>query len=56
MVGVKMSVNDDIIFAFDIEIFSRSYKLSGVIAWCKEADSGIYEYGLQFQLNENERA
>ncbi|WP_307476105.1 PilZ domain-containing protein [Paenibacillus harenae] len=56
MVGVKMSVNEDIIFAFDIVISGRSYKLSGVIAWCKEADSGIYEYGLQFQLNENERA
>lgn len=56
MVGVKMPVNDDIILMFEIVILGHSYKLSGVIVWCNEIDSGIYEYGLQFELDEYERA
>lgn len=54
LMGVRLPVNDDIILKFRTEILNRAYELHGKIAWSNEIESGeVYEYGVQFQIEEN---
>ncbi|NRF96063.1 EAL domain-containing protein [Paenibacillus frigoriresistens] len=56
LMGVKLPVNDDIILKFRTEILNQAYELHGSIAWINEIEGGeVYEYGVQFQIEENER-
>ncbi|NHN29629.1 EAL domain-containing protein [Paenibacillus agricola] len=56
LMGVKLPVNDDIILKFKTEILNQAYELHGNIAWINEIEAGdVYEYGIQFQIEENEQ-
>ncbi|NHN34833.1 EAL domain-containing protein [Paenibacillus agricola] len=56
LMGVKLPVNDDIILKFSTEILNRAYELHGNIAWSNEIEGGeVYEYGVQFHIEENEQ-
>ncbi|TXK76717.1 EAL domain-containing protein [Paenibacillus sp. N3.4] len=54
LMGVKLPINDDIILKFGTEILNQVYELYGNIAWINEMENGeVYEYGVQFQIEEN---
>jgi Tfp pilus assembly protein PilZ len=56
LMGVKLPVNDDIILKFGTEILNQAYELHGNIVWINEIEGGeVYEYGVQFQIEENEQ-
>ena len=56
LMGVRLPVNDDIILKFGTKILNQTYELHGNIAWTNEIESGeVYEYGVQFQIEENEQ-
>ena len=56
LMGVRLPVNDDIILKFGTKILNQTYELHGNIAWINEIESGeVYEYGVQFQIEENEQ-
>lgn len=55
LVGVKLPVNSDIQLIFKTQIVNQLYVLHGFIVWYNELDNDIYEYGIQFQMNENEQ-
>ncbi|WP_243767791.1 EAL domain-containing protein [Paenibacillus agricola] len=56
LLGVKLPVNDDIIFKFRTEILNQAYELHGNIAWSNEIEGGeVYEYGVQFHIEKNEQ-
>ena len=42
---------------FRTEILNQAYELLGNIAWINEIESGeVYQYGVQFQIEENEQS
>ncbi len=54
LMGVRLPVNDDIVLKFETEILNQAYELHGNIAWINEIEVGVvYEYGVQFQIEEN---
>jgi diguanylate cyclase (GGDEF)-like protein/PAS domain S-box-containing protein len=56
LMGVKLPVNDDIILKFETVILNQAYELHGNIAWINEIEGGeVYEYGVQFHIEENEQ-
>ncbi|NOU94857.1 EAL domain-containing protein [Paenibacillus sp. LMG 31456] len=56
LMGVKLPVNDDIILKFGTEILHQAYELHGNIVWMNEIEGGeVYEYGVQFQIEENKQ-
>jgi len=55
LMGVRLPVNDDIILKFRTEILNQAYELHGNIVWINEIKGGVYEYGVQFQIEENEQ-
>ena len=54
MVGVKLPVNSDILLKFKIRMDNQMYVLYGFIVWYNELDNDIHEYGVQFQMKEQE--
>jgi hypothetical protein len=56
VMGYKLPVNDNILLKFETEILNQSYNLLGKIAWSNELENGaVYEYGVQFEMDESER-
>jgi diguanylate cyclase (GGDEF)-like protein/PAS domain S-box-containing protein len=57
LMGVKLPVNNDIILKFKTEILSLAHELEGTVVWFNEVISGeVYEYGVQFLIEENEQS
>jgi len=56
LMGVKLPVNDDIVLKFTTEILNQTYELEGIVVWFNEImDGEVYEYGVQFLIEENEQ-
>lgn len=52
---MKIPVRADIILVFETEILSSELQLYGRIAWMRICEENIYEYGLEFILEEKQR-
>lgn len=56
LMGFKLPMNDEITLIFETEILNQTYELKGNITWSNEIEGGeVYEYGVQFQIEENEQ-
>ncbi|WP_052769911.1 EAL domain-containing protein [Paenibacillus sp. IHB B 3415] len=56
VMGYKLPVNDNILLKFETEILHQPTNLLGKISWTNELENGaVYEYGVQFQMEESER-
>ena len=54
--SLKMSVHPEIILEFETEILGEIIKFYGMIVWLRELQEGIFQYGLEFTIHENELA
>ena len=52
---IQLSIRPDIIFQFETTIMDQPIKLYWHIVWKNEIN-GIFQYGLQFSINEDERS
>ncbi|QRG66808.1 EAL domain-containing protein [Brevibacillus choshinensis] len=52
---VNLTVNADIIFQFETEILGGILNVSGYIVWKQELENDIYQYGLEFTINDMEQ-
>ncbi|WP_170289680.1 EAL domain-containing protein [Cytobacillus depressus] len=52
---IRLSVHRDIILEFETEILGETIKMYGSVVWMNEIKAGIYQYGLEFLVEENER-
>ena len=53
---IRLPVNRDIILEFETEILGNTIKMYGSVVWMKELKFGIYQYGLEFSMDESERS
>lgn len=53
---VKLPVNRDIIIEFMTEILGRKLTFQGVVVWFLEMDQQIYQYGIEFLIEEQEQS
>ena len=53
---IRLAVHRDIILEFETEILGNMIKMYGAVVWMKEVKSGIYQYGLEFSMDERERS
>jgi diguanylate cyclase (GGDEF)-like protein/PAS domain S-box-containing protein len=53
---IRLSVHRDILLEFETEIQGDRIKLYGTVVWMREVKLGIYQYGLEFIINEGERS
>ncbi|QUG41574.1 EAL domain-containing protein [Psychrobacillus sp. INOP01] len=53
---LKLTVNPNIIFEFETYLFGETIKLLGSIVWMNEIKPYIYQYGLEYAIDESERA
>lgn len=51
---IQLPVRPDIVYQFEMTIMNQPITVNGHIAWKTEV-KGMYQYGLQFLLDENER-
>ncbi|ARD46980.1 EAL domain-containing protein [Sporosarcina sp. P33] len=56
LTDLKLTVNPNIILKFETYIFGETITLLGSIVWMNEIKPDIYQYGLEFTINESERA
>ncbi|MBP1931839.1 bifunctional diguanylate cyclase/phosphodiesterase [Ammoniphilus resinae] len=52
---IKLAVHKDIILEFETRILDKWIQMHGAIVWQRQAQSDIYQYGLEFMISENER-
>ncbi len=52
---MRLAVQRDIILEIETEILGHSIKMYGSIVWMKEIKPSIYQYGLEFSMDESER-
>lgn len=53
--NIELAVIKDIILKFETEILGELVTFLGTIVWKKEIDDGVYEYGLEFIIDESDR-
>lgn len=53
---LKLTVNLNIILEFETYLFGEAIKLLGSIVWMKEIKPDIYQYGVEYVIDESERA
>ncbi|MDF2066594.1 EAL domain-containing protein [Bacillus sp. Cr_A10] len=56
LTDLKLTVNSNIIFEFETYLFGETIKLLGSIVWMNEVKPYIYQYGLEYAIDESERA
>ncbi|MFC4409960.1 EAL domain-containing protein [Chungangia koreensis] len=56
LTDLKLTVNPNIILEFETYLFGESIKLLGSIVWMNEVKPEIYQYGVQYVIDESERA
>lgn len=57
MTDLKLTVNPNIILDFETYLFGETIKLLGsVVVWMDEIKPDIYRYGLEYAMEESERA
>ena len=52
---MRLTVHPDIIIEIETMILGDVIKMYGTVVWMKELKSGIYQYGLEFSMDESER-
>lgn len=52
---IRLPVHRNILLEFETEILGNTIKLYGLVVWMKEWKSDIYQYGLEFSMDECER-
>ncbi|MEH7121867.1 EAL domain-containing protein [Bacillus sp. JJ1773] len=53
---IRLTVHRDIILEFQTEILGETISMYGSVVWMHEAKPGIFQYGLEFLVEENERS
>jgi hypothetical protein len=53
---IRLHVHPAIILEFETEILGTMIKIHGSIVWTKELKADIYQYGVEFLIDENERS
>ncbi len=53
---LKLTVNPNIILEFETNLFGEPIKLIGSIVWAMEIKTEIYQYGLKFTIDDQERS
>lgn len=53
--NIKFPVERDIILQFSTELLDQEIKIYGCPVWTRDIDDDIYEYGIEFTIDENER-
>ena len=53
---IRLVVNREIVLEFETEILGNMIKMYGTVVWMKEVKPGIYQYGIEFSMDENERS
>ncbi len=53
---IRLPVHRDIILEFETEILGNTIKMYGSVVWMRELKSDIYQYGLEFSMDEGERS
>ncbi|MFJ7825703.1 hypothetical protein [Psychrobacillus sp. NPDC096623] len=56
LTDLKLAVNPHIIFEFETYLFGETFKLLGSIVWMNEIKPYIYQCGLEYVIDESERA
>ncbi|MFB5088380.1 EAL domain-containing protein [Psychrobacillus sp. PGGUH221] len=56
LTDLKLTVNPNIIFELETYLFGETIKLLGSIVWMSEIKPDIYQYGLEYAIDESERA
>ncbi|MCM3630136.1 PAS domain S-box protein [Paenibacillus glycanilyticus] len=53
--SIQLAVHPGILLEIETRILHQTIQLYGKVVWLKELDSGIYQYGVEFQISERER-
>lgn len=53
--NIKLHVERDLILQFTTKLFEKEIKICGCPVWTKKADENLFEYGIEFTFDENER-
>jgi hypothetical protein len=53
---IQLPVHRDILLAFETEILGNNINMYGSVVWMSELKSGVYQYGLEFSTERNERS
>ncbi|MBP2075792.1 EAL domain-containing protein [Oceanobacillus polygoni] len=53
---IRLTVHQDIVLEFEVEILGNTVKLQGAVAWMNEISYGIYQYGIEFLFHDNAQA
>jgi diguanylate cyclase (GGDEF)-like protein/PAS domain S-box-containing protein len=53
---IRLPVHRELILEFETEILGNAIKIGGSVVWMDELKSGIYQYGLEFPIDEMERS
>ncbi|WP_075618611.1 EAL domain-containing protein [Paenisporosarcina indica] len=56
LTDLKLTVNPNIILEFETYLFGETIKLQGTIVWMNEIRQDIYQYGLEYAIDESKRA
>lgn len=56
LTDLKLTVNPNIIFELETYLFGKTIKLLGSIVWMNEIKPDVYQYGLEFVLDDSERS
>nr|WP_295972963.1 PilZ domain-containing protein [uncultured Bacillus sp.] len=52
---IKLVIHPEIILEIQTEILGQTVQMYGNVVWMKRVKSGIYQYGLEFSMDESER-
>jgi PAS domain S-box/diguanylate cyclase (GGDEF) domain len=53
--SIQLAVHPGILLEIETQLLYKTIKLYGKVVWLKELESDIYQYGLEFLVNEDER-
>ncbi|WP_428909990.1 EAL domain-containing protein [Niallia sp. Krafla_26] len=53
---IRLPIHRDILLEFKTEILGKTITMYGSIVWMKELKSNIYQYGVEFAIDEQERS
>ncbi|MGO4108084.1 EAL domain-containing protein [Paenibacillus sp. YAF4_2] len=54
--SIQLAVHPGILLELETQIIHKTIRLYGKVVWLKELESGIFQYGVEFQINEHERS
>lgn len=53
--NIRIPINKEIILQFTINLYKKELVIYGNLVWSSEVDNNLYEYGIEFNNNENQR-